>query len=186
MKKLVAATAVALFALAGVVLAADTVKSGLPVGQSVPAFNVKDCTGPNEGKTLCYRCQYGNRPVVAVFTRRISDDLSDLVKGLDEAVGKNKDKDLKAFVVYMTDDPDSAEGKLKEMAAAGKISKNVPLTVFQTSEGPDNYEISKSADVTVLVWNKSKVQANEAFGKGQKLTTADVKKVLEDANKAVK
>jgi hypothetical protein len=41
--------------MAGVVMAADPVKSGLATGEFVPAFNVKDCTGPNEGKTLCYR-----------------------------------------------------------------------------------------------------------------------------------
>ena len=186
MKRLVEASDVALLDLEGVVLAAEPVKSGLPVGESVGAFNVKDCTGPNEGKTLCYRCQYGNRPVVAVFTRRMTDDVSDLVKSLDEAVGQNKDKELKAFVVYLTDDPDAAEPQLKKMAAGSKISKNVPLTVFQTSEGPDNYEIAKGADVTVMVWNKSKVQATEAFGKGQKLTAADVKKVMADTAKALK
>ncbi|MFO0869914.1 MAG: hypothetical protein U0935_13355 [Pirellulales bacterium] len=186
MKKFVAATAVAILALAGVALAVEPVKSGLPVGQSVGAFNVKDCTGPNQGRTLCYRCQYGNRPVVAVFTRRTGADLSELVKGLDEAVGKNKDKELKAFVVYLTDDPDAAEPKLKEMAASDKISPNVPLTVFQTSEGPDNYEIAKSADVTVLVWNKSKVQANAAFGKGQKLSAEDISKVLAATSQALK
>lgn len=186
MKKLVAAFAVAVFAFAGVVLAADSVKSGLPVGQSVPAFNVTDCTGPNEGKTLCYRCQYGNRPVVAVFTRRLSDDLSGLVKELDSAVGSHKDKDLKSFVVFMTDEPDAANSKLKAMASSGKISKNVPLTVFQTSEGPDGYQISPDADVTVLVWNKSKVAANEAFGKGQKVSADDVKRVVASVQKALK
>ena len=44
----------ALAVLAGSVLAAD-IKSGLPVGGSAGFFEVKDCTGPNKGKTLCYR-----------------------------------------------------------------------------------------------------------------------------------
>lgn len=30
-------------------------KSGLQVGDSAPAFNVRDITGPNAGKSLCYR-----------------------------------------------------------------------------------------------------------------------------------
>lgn len=33
----------------------EELKSGLQVGDSAGAFNVKDCTGPNKGKSLCYR-----------------------------------------------------------------------------------------------------------------------------------
>ena len=39
---------------AGAVVAAD-LKSGLQVGEDAGAFNVKDITGPNKGKSLCYR-----------------------------------------------------------------------------------------------------------------------------------
>ena len=31
------------------------VQSGLQPGDMAGAFNVLDCTGPNKGKTLCYR-----------------------------------------------------------------------------------------------------------------------------------
>lgn len=41
-------------AVAGVAVAAD-LQSGLQVGDSAGAFNVKDITGPNKGKSLCYR-----------------------------------------------------------------------------------------------------------------------------------
>ena len=41
-------------AVAGVVVAAE-LQSGLQVGDHAGAFNVKDITGPNKGKTLCYR-----------------------------------------------------------------------------------------------------------------------------------
>ena len=33
----------------------DAVKSGLKVGEPVNPFLVDDITGPNKGKTLCYR-----------------------------------------------------------------------------------------------------------------------------------
>ena len=39
----------------GTGLAGEAVKSGLKVGESVNAFLVDDITGPNKGKTLCYR-----------------------------------------------------------------------------------------------------------------------------------
>jgi hypothetical protein len=35
--------------------AAEKLKSGLQVGDDAGAFNVKDCTGPSKGKSLCYR-----------------------------------------------------------------------------------------------------------------------------------
>ena len=41
-------------AVAGVAIAAG-VQSGLQVGEHAGAFNVKDITGPNKGKSLCYR-----------------------------------------------------------------------------------------------------------------------------------
>ena len=39
----------------GALLAGDAVESGLKPGQQVFAFDVDDITGPNKGKTLCYR-----------------------------------------------------------------------------------------------------------------------------------
>jgi len=36
-------------------LAGDAVQSGLKPGESVSPFDVEDITGPNKGKTLCYR-----------------------------------------------------------------------------------------------------------------------------------
>ena len=35
--------------------AADQPKSGLDIGDFVAPFNVQDITGPNKGKSLCYR-----------------------------------------------------------------------------------------------------------------------------------
>jgi len=35
--------------------AGEAVDSGLDVGAPAGAFNVDDITGPNKGKTLCYR-----------------------------------------------------------------------------------------------------------------------------------
>ena len=41
--------------MVGTALAADAVKSGQKVGESVSPFDVEDITGPNKGTTLCYR-----------------------------------------------------------------------------------------------------------------------------------
>ena len=119
--------------------------------------------------------------MVAIFTRRLSDDLTSLVKQIDDAVAKNGDKKMAAMVVYLSDDPDAGDKKLKELAEKEKIV-NTPLTLFQTTEGPDNYKISQDAEITVLMWKGLKVKANHAFGK-EKLSADDIKKVVADTVK---
>lgn len=49
------ASATLVCATFGAAWAADAPKSGLQVGDSTGAFNVRDITGPNKGRTLCYR-----------------------------------------------------------------------------------------------------------------------------------
>ena len=39
----------------GTSLARDAIESGLKPGEFVTPFDVDDITGPNKGKTLCYR-----------------------------------------------------------------------------------------------------------------------------------
>jgi hypothetical protein len=165
MKKFSGALAVCLL-FVGAAYAADKLESGLPVGESVPAFNVRDITGPSKGKTLCYRCQYQDRPVVTVFTRELSDSVKDLVKKVDAKVGENKDKEMRAFVVVMTEDPDAVEPKLEALAKDAKIA-NTPLTIVEGDAGPPNYEIAKEAEVTVMMWVDGKVKVNQAFAKGK-------------------
>lgn len=41
--------------MVGTSVAGDAVKSGLKEGSFVNPFLVEDVTGPNKGKTLCYR-----------------------------------------------------------------------------------------------------------------------------------
>ncbi len=41
--------------MVGTSRAGDAVESGLKAGSFVNPFNVDDITGPNQGKTLCYR-----------------------------------------------------------------------------------------------------------------------------------
>lgn len=117
--------------------------------------------------------------MVAVFARDITDDLTSLVKKLDSEVANNTDKKLKSFVVFLTDDSEAMESKLKDLAEKEKI-KNVPLTVYEGIAGPESYKIDSSAAVTVLMWQGLNVKANHAFKKDQvnKDTAATVIKDL--------
>jgi hypothetical protein len=180
MKKLLSLGVALVF---GATLIAGEVKSGLECGATPDAFNVKDITGPFEGTSLCYRCRLGGRPVTAVFTRTLSDELASLVKEVDSVVEKNKDKQAGAFIVLLSKDPDSEESKVKEFAK--KHNLKTPLTVFDGEAGPPSYKIAKDAEITVNLWNKQKVEANHAFGKGG-LNKDAVAKIVADAEKMLK
>ena len=52
---LVSSLALAMAATTAVGFAADDVKSGLQLGEHAGFFLVKDVTGPNKDKSLCYR-----------------------------------------------------------------------------------------------------------------------------------
>ena len=177
---LIPSVAIVALALNSLIMAAE-VESGLEVGEAPGAFNVKDCTGPNAGKSLCYRCNYGGRPVVSVFTRSLDDNLASLVQQIDKQVGENSGKQMASFVVLLTDDPDGAEAQLKAFAEKNKI-KNVPLTIFDGVAGPEGYKISKDAEVTVNMWVKSSTKSNHAFAKGQ-LNKEAVSTVVSDTSK---
>jgi hypothetical protein len=166
----------------GTSVRAGEVKSGLKPGDAPPAFLVQDATGPAAGTgKLCYRCRYGGNPVVAVFTHKLDESVTSLVKQVDAQVEKNKDKKLKAFVVLLTDDPDKAETKLKEIAEKNNI-KNVPLTIFDGPLGPLDYKLSPKAETTVLMWVKSDVKVNHAFSDG-KIDQKTIDAIVQDTGK---
>ncbi len=156
MKKLLA-MAVALTAFSAMAFA-----DGLDVGSRVEAFYVKDVTGPAAGTKLCYRCRYGDRPVVSIFTRSVDGNVPALINQIDGVVGQNQNKDMKAFVVLLTDEEAAAEKSLKETAAKVSVA-NTPLTTFDGAAGPAKYKISKDADVTVMMWVDGKLKVNEAL-----------------------
>lgn len=177
--------AIAMVALAaGSIVSAGDLKSGLEVGESTDAFFVNDCTGPNAGKTLCYRCNYGPRPVVNIFAREVDGELTNLIKQIDKKVGQNKNKKMAAFVVHLTDDADASAKSLKEVAKKNKI-ENTPLTNFEGEAGPPAYKIAKDADITVLMWVKGKVQVNHALKKSD-LNKKKIKEIVADTSKILK
>jgi hypothetical protein len=164
MKKCIAAFAAVLIASTSFVIAGE-IQSGLEKGTRVPAFNVKDVTGPNkDGDELCYRCRYGNQPVISIFAKEMTDDVAKLSKELDNVVAKNRDQKMAGFVVLMSDDPEKAAPALTAAAEKHKISQ-MPLTTFNGLSGPDGYKINTKADVTVMMWVDGKVKISQGLSK---------------------
>jgi hypothetical protein len=187
MKRLFTA-AVALCALASFSLAED-LKSGLEAGKTIGAFDVVKCAGAEDdgvkiGTSLCYRCRYGARPMVMVFSQNNDKGVATLLKELDGVVEKNKSKQLKAFVNVIGEDKDKAETAAKSL---GKDSKNVPVVVpVEYETGPKDYGIDTKAETTVIIAKGGKVVANHALGKDG-LTEKAIEGILADVNnKALK
>lgn len=159
---------------------AEELKSGLQSGESVPPFHVKDVTGKSAGKSLCYRCQFGDRPVVNVFVRDTNcDSFKKLAKKLDEQL--QGDKEMRGFVVVLTEDAEGTEKSLKEMAEKEGLKK-LPLTMFSGKAGPEGYKIAADAHITVMMWKDSKIVANHAF-KAENFKPESVDKIVEDLAK---
>lgn len=157
------------------------VRSGLAVGEIVPAFNVRDITGPQKGKTLCYRCRFGNAPTIAVFAREVDDSLKTLIKQIDDRQTAESDKGLKSFVIFINDDPDAIEPQIEALAKDQKLS-GTPLTLIEGVQGPPEYKIARDVAVTVMMWVDGEVQVNRAFNKGR-LDAAAIKQVIAETSK---
>jgi hypothetical protein len=188
MKSLSMAAALSLV-LATSVTNGEELKSGLQPGQAIGAFDVLKCAGATDdgvkvGAQLCYRCKYGARPMVMVFSRSSAEPVVKLAKELDAAVAKNSDKQLKAFVNLLGNDREQAEATAKQIGEQNKLA-NVPVVVpVEFENGPDDYGINPKAEVTVLVAKGGKVTASHAFGKGE-LNDKTIASVVAETQKLV-
>jgi len=114
-----------------------------------------------------------------IFAREVSDPLTSLVKKIDQATVANSDCSMGSFVVMMSDD-EKIEKQLKDFADKEKL-KEIVLTIDNPA-GPEKWKIAKDADVTVILYNKRKVEANYAFKKGE-LKDAEIDKIVKDVEK---
>ena len=109
-----------------------------------------------------------------VFARDVQPGLTSLVKKLDAAVAANGEAMLFSFVVFLKDDE-----KLPERLKAYADKENIKDVILAQDNvvGPPGYNIPKDADVTVILYNERKVEANFAFRKGE-LNAAAVTNIL--------
>lgn len=188
MRVLLPMVAAAAMAFASVAGAAD-LKSGLQPGEGIGAFTVEKCGGAADdgvkvGQKLCYRCKLGARPMVMVFSRNADEKLAKLVAELDKTVADKSDTKLAAFVNLIGADADDLKAqaaKFEKSHKAGKVAIVVPQ---DQPNGPDNYKISKDADVTVIIAKEGKVEANHAL-KADALDAKAIQKIVADAEKLV-
>jgi len=162
---------------------ADKLTSGPQVNQKLAGpFHPLNVTGEKAGEKNCLFCSNGDNPVAMIFAREVTPELTKLIKKIDEATAKNKAADMGSFVVFCSDS-DGLEKKLKEMASENKI-KDCILSIDNPA-GPKGYNVSKDADVTVILYVKRTCKANHTFKKGQ-LNEKAIDTIVSDVSKIVK
>jgi hypothetical protein len=184
MKKHLIAAVTMLFVFAGTVIAADALKSGPQTGQKVPGvfepLNINN--GENSGKKNCLYCQFGQAPVVMVFARDVNPTVTKLIKKLDACTAENKASDMGSCVIFCSD-AKGLEKKLQTLVKEEKVKQCI--LAIDNPAGPEDYNIAKDADVTVLVYKERKVSANFAFKKGE-MKDKDIDAVVAEAAKIAK
>lgn len=154
---------------------------GLCKGDAIGAFYVTKVAGAEDdgvpqGEDLCYRCRYGQRPMVMVFARTTDGQVAKLVEKLDAAVADQKDLQLKSFVTLIGDSSEKLTDQAKKIAQQSS-PKNVPIVVANDAQsGPRAYKLSDS-EVTVVLASDSQVVARHEFAADQIDITAVMKGV---------
>ena len=159
-------------------------KSGLQPSQRPGPHSALVAVGPQRGQQHCFICETADKPAVIVFARTLSEPLGKLAHGIDQAVGKHKDAELKAWITFLYDDQISVDGKIVKWAQQHAVG-SVPIAVIEDVGGPPSYKLARDADVTVLLFVKQKVVANFAFREGE-LTNARIDEVLKAVPELVK
>lgn len=117
-----------------------------------------------------------------VFTRTPDAALTSLVKQLDQLITSQPDSKLASFVCVIDDDVKIAEEAARDLARKNAL-KHVAVTVpVDHKNGPEAFGISPDAEVTLMCYKGTEVQANYAFAAGE-LNAAAMAKVMADVAK---
>ena len=153
-------------------LASADLVSGPQPGERVGAFTVTKVAGNAndgvaEGKSLCYRCKMGNRPVVMIFARTADESLAELIDELEEELKEHEADKLTGFVNMIGNDAESLKVAAAKFVKDNGIERFAFVVPEDAQNGPDNLKIAPEADLTVVCYKGGKVMASHAFKKGE-------------------
>jgi hypothetical protein len=137
-------------------------------------FRPYNVTGKDQhrDKFHCLVSEYGLNPVILVFVRGInpSPATTDLLQKLDTLVEKNDRIRLAACVVFLSDDIKDMvrddDKRLQEAKAVFDRMKNlnhVAAALDVPTDVRDAYKLDDKAEVTVLFYNKLRVELVRSF-----------------------
>jgi hypothetical protein len=159
------------FVAAMAATASAEITSGPQVGDSVGAFTVTKVAGnPDDGfpvgRSGCYRCKTGAKPVVMVFARTGDEKLAKLLKKIEEEVEEHQDEKLMSFVNMIGADAETLKKATEEFAGKHGITRIAFVVPEDAKDGPADFKIAPDADLTVVCYKEGQVKANHAFAKG--------------------
>jgi hypothetical protein len=164
-------------ATTSVALAAEPLKSGLQPGEKVTAiFEPLNINGEFAGQPHCLVCENGTNPVAMVFAREPSEALLKLAARLDAATVKHEKQSLGSFVVLLSE----ADGLDERLAAAAKKHRLTKTVLsIDAPAGPEGFNVSADADVTVVLYREFQIMANHAFRQNE-LNDKAIERILAD------
>ena len=155
------------------------IKSGPQPGERLAGpFHPLNINGEAAGKKNCLYCSNGDRPVAMIFAREVTPEVANLIKKIDAATVASKGK-MGSFVVFLGKSED-LEGKLKTLAKSAGLKETV--LAIDNPAGPKGYKVSRTADVTVVLYRDRTCKVNYAFKKGE-LTSKDVGGIVASLSK---
>lgn len=173
------AAAIGLIVAASRMAFAGEIESSLRPGDRLEPFQVKDCTGPAAGKTLCYYCRYGLRPAAALFVREWSAEVVQLLVQIEREAELRREARLGTFVVYLGNDTQAVESELKSLAAEQKIIRT-PLTIYR--DAPEKigqlFGLPPGARVALLTWRNGEIQTTRLYNDAR-LTDEEIARALQ-------
>jgi predicted oxidoreductase (fatty acid repression mutant protein) len=118
-----------------------------------------------------------------VFAREMTPEVEKLISKLDSCAAKNSECKMGSFVVFCSDD-EGLQTKLQKVAEKAELKK-VVLSIDNPA-GPEKYNVSKDAAVTVILYKDRTVKANFTFAKSADLTDKAIDSILADTSKITK
>lgn len=164
-------------------------RSGPEIGSEIASFYIRAVTGPHAGKTTCYVCRNGDRPVVMVFLRELGPDSARLLRQLNAAVDAHRADSLRCFVVLLSDSTIKDSARLQTLSFDEKL--DIPLTIASDAAiGPIARTMAPQAAITVVLYNDLKVLSCHAYRSGKcddvacrAIAAAAIKMATESAKK---
>ena len=135
------------------------------VGDEVPSFYVRAVTGPLAGKSVCYVCRHGDRPVVMVLVRELGTHTTSLLKELDQCVNQHRADGLRCFAVLVTGTPQREAPRLQTLAFDEKLE--LPLTLTgEAVAAATALNIAPDAALTAILYEDRHIVSRFSFRSG--------------------
>lgn len=181
MVRLLAVGAVLGWAVSGAAFAEEN-SGRLKAGDYLGAFTVTKVAGCEQdgvqhGQSLCYRCKFGARPQVLVFSRTANEQVAELAKYLQQQMAANEAAQMRGLISMLGTDREQLTQAAKRLAADNELTLPIALAA-DLEKGPTSYKIDPEAEVTIVLASDSAVIRSLSFAPGQ-LDLAAVKAAIE-------